>query len=93
MNENQMRLLAEEFELRNFNKICNYHGCIKLPGKEIVLHETDLITKERKNVASLYFCTEHYNKTYKTITDKLNDIADKRLIIGKKSHDIGFITH
>ena len=61
--------------------------------KEVTLYETDLITKERKSVASLYFCTEHYNSTSKTITDSLNEIANKRWVIGKKAYDIGFITH
>ena len=81
------------FELKKLNKTCNYTGCIKYPGKEIVLQETDLITKEIKNVASLYFCTEHHNKTSKTITSELNEIANKRWVISKKVFDTGIITH
>lgn len=93
MNESQMQLLARRFNLRNLNKTCNYRECRKLPNKEITLIETDLITKERKNVASLYFCTEHHNKITKNITTELNEIANKRWVIGKKEFDIGFITH
>ena len=93
MNEKQMEFLAQMFELRNFKKICNWTGCGKMPSKEIVLQETDIITKEKKNVASLYFCTGHYNDISKQITKKLNEIANKRWVINKKEFDIGFITH
>ena len=88
-----MRFLADSFDLKKFNKNCNHKNCIKLPNKEILLYETDLITKEKKVVASLYLCTEHYNHISKVIVDKLNGIADKRWVIDKKEHDIGYITH
>jgi hypothetical protein len=93
MNDSQMQLLVKMFNLRNLNKTCNFRGCQKSPSKEVTLIETDLITKERKSVASLYFCTEHHNKISKSITADLNEIANKRWVIGKKEFDIGFITH
>lgn len=81
------------FDLKKLNKMCNHRECKKYPSKEILLYETDLITKEKKELVSLYFCTEHYNNISRKIATKLNEIGDKRWVINKKEFDIGFITH
>jgi len=93
MNDKQTMLITQMFDLKKLNKTCNHKNCQKYPSKEILLYEVDLITKEKKNVVSLYFCTGHYNNISKEITSKLNEIADKRWVIHKKEFDIGFITH
>ena len=93
MNEKQMQFLAQSFNLMTFKKMCNYKDCHKYPSKEIILYETDIITKEEKIVASLYFCSEHYNKVARQITTKLNEIANKRWVIDKRVRETGFITH
>ena len=93
MNEKQSRLLLENFDLRKLDRQCNFRGCERHPSREILLHETNIITKERKEMASLYFCTEHYNDISGSITDRLNEIADKRLVVGKREYDVGIVTH
>jgi hypothetical protein len=93
MNEKQSRLLLESFDLRKLDRSCNFRGCDRHPSREILLQETNIITKERKEMASLYFCSEHYNDVSGDITVRLNEVADKRWVVGKKEYDVGFITH
>jgi hypothetical protein len=93
MNEKQSEFITHMFELKNLDRVCNHRGCQKPPAKEILLYETDIILKERKEMASLYLCREHYNNTTKDITASLNEIAHKRYIVGKKEFDMGVITH
>jgi hypothetical protein len=93
MNTSQSEMIISMFDLRKLSRTCNYKDCKSPPSKEILLYETDLITNQRKEAVSLYFCTKHYNIASVEIVRKLNEIGSKRWVVGKKEFDVGYVTH
>jgi len=85
--------IINSFDLRKRNKSCNVQGCNKMPTKEAIIIESDMMLKSKRELASIYFCTEHYDYNIKRILKELNRICEKRKRIDKKVFDIGYITY
>ncbi len=84
--------ISRNFDLRNFSRSCNIHGCNRLPTKEAVIVEFDPKTGRRRELVSLYFCGEHYNKSIKKIMRDIKKIENTK-VIDKNVFDIGYVTH
>ena len=85
--------IINSFDLRKRHKSCNVQGCDKIPTKEAIIVESDLVLKRKRELASVYFCTEHYDYNIARVLNKLNTICEKGKIIDKKVFDIGYVTH
>ena len=90
---NHSWILAKNLDIWKMDKACNSQGCQKSPTKKVLIFQSNTITHEKKDLASLYFCTEHYNDKLIPIIQNLNEACGKRIKIFKKVKEIGYITH
>lgn len=90
----ELELIANRFDLRKFKKTCNAKNCEKFPSKEIVFFELELKTLKKKELASVYLCSEHFKpEELKELIVELNNICVKGKIIDRKVFEVGFITY
>jgi hypothetical protein len=86
-------LIINSFDIRKRDKSCNVHGCNKLPTKEAIIIESDMMLKRKRELASVYFCTLHYDHSIRSLLSRLNNVCEKGKIIDKKVFDIGYVTY
>jgi hypothetical protein len=86
-------VITENLEIGKMARACNFSGCMKAPTKKITLSGRSVLTREKRDLASIYFCTEHYNKELRPITEKLRNACGKQIKIEKTVKEIGYITH
>ena len=84
-------LISKNFDLKNFSRNCNFHGCNRLPTKEATIFEFDPKTQKKRDLVSLYFCTEHYNTSIQKLMKEIKKIINDK-IIEKRIFDIGYVT-
>ena len=84
--------ISRSFDLKNFSRSCNFHGCNRLPTKEATIFEFDPKTKRKRDLVSLYFCAEHYNITIRKLMKDIRKIENGK-VIDKRVFEIGYITH
>jgi hypothetical protein len=63
------------------------------PTKKVTVSGRSLITKEKKGLARIYFCTKHYNNELRPIMNELGNACGKQIKIEKTVKEIGCITH
>ena len=83
--------LAKKFELRKGGSECNHPDCKKMPGKEVVLIEVDLAKKKKREIGTVYMCSDHYRDIRK-VMDELK-LASPGKVMEKRTFDIGFVTY
>ncbi len=83
------RFLAEEFELQSMDKECNERGCKKTPMKKIVVFESEGDGSGRREIASLFFCNEHYRGF---LEKSLEGLESGGKSLGKRVYEIGYLT-
>jgi hypothetical protein len=89
----ELLLNIENYDLRKLSKTCNYKDCQKLPSKEVIITETDGKSMKKKDLVSIYFCTEHYNRNIRAVIEKINNSSERGKLIEKKVFDIGYVTY
>ncbi|MFH1978672.1 MAG: hypothetical protein ABIJ92_05080 [Candidatus Aenigmatarchaeota archaeon] len=86
-------LLSTVLDLRKRGNTCNIPQCEKMPVKEMVLIEHDKLKQRKREIATVYFCSDHCDKKPDEIVRRANVVAGKGKIIDKKVFDIGYITY
>ena len=86
-------VLAKILDIWKMSRACNQIGCMKAPTKKITVAGRSILTKEKRELASIYFCTEHYNNGLQPIINTLKDACSKEIKIEKTVKEIGCITH
>ena len=71
-----MELVSNCFDIRGFNKKCNFHGCLKAPSREALIMENDSKKQQRKELVSLYFCSKHFDMCMKDLLNQLNKLCE-----------------
>ena len=87
------QLIANTFELQRRSKLCNIHGCGKLPSKKVIIFEENRITRDSKALATVYLCNEHYSTRLPGFLTEINKLRETGKVVDKKVQEIGFITH
>jgi len=72
----KMELISNSFDIRGFNKRCNFHGCMKAPEREALIMELDTRNQLRKELVSLYFCGKHFDICMKDLLSHLNKLCE-----------------
>ena len=67
----RMELISNCFDIRSFNKKCNFHGCTKAPEREALIMELDSKRQQRKELVSLYFCSKHFDICMKDLLNHM----------------------
>ena len=86
-------VLAKSLEIGKMNRACNCTGCMKAPTKKVTVSERSVITRKKRDVASIYFCTKHYNNELTPIMNTLSCACSKQIKIEKTVKEIGYITY
>jgi hypothetical protein len=87
------RLIADSFELRKRNRICNMRGCGKLPTKRITLYDENRISREKKSIATIYLCSEHNETRMPAFMTEINTKKEVGKVVSKRVSDLGFLTY
>lgn len=87
------QFIADTFELQRRSKLCNIRGCGKLPAKRVTLYEENRITRDRRPLATVYLCNEHYATRIPGFMTEINKLRETGRVIDKRVQDMGFITH
>jgi len=82
-------VLAKELEIYKLGRACNFNGCGRSPAKKVVLFESNIITHTRKELASLYFCSKHYNDNLDSVIKALSSGCGRSVRIEKAVKDMG----
>ena len=72
----RMELISNCFDIRAFNRRCNFHGCQKAPAREALVMELDTKKQQRKELVSLYFCSKHFDMCMKDLLNQLNKLCE-----------------
>ena len=86
-------ILARSLEISKMGKACNVIGCCEPPTKQVMLSERNLCTRKKRDLASIYFCTQHYNNELRPVINTLKGACSKGIKIEKTVKEIGCITH
>ena len=84
--------LVEKFELRKMDRFCNTNGCMRKPMKQVLIEETDIISSEKKELVSLFFCNDHYRGFLSESLNEMNGLRSPGKVLGKKVIEIGYVT-
>ena len=86
-------ILAKTLEISKMGRVCNVSGCCEPPTKRVLVSERNLCTRKKRDLASIYFCTKHYNNELRPIINTLRGACSKGVKIEKRVREIGCITH
>jgi len=79
-------------DIRRLKSNCNFRDCGKKPGKEMLIFQIDMNTRTKKDIISIYLCSDHFTEMEKLLGDIVNRFkAGKRYVI--KGFDTGFVTY
>ncbi len=71
---------------------CNFRDCGKKPGKEMLIFQINMDTRTKKDILSIYLCSDHFSEM-----EKLLEVVVNRFKAGKmyriKGSDTGFVTY
>ncbi|MEM7815556.1 MAG: hypothetical protein QXN71_00370 [Candidatus Aenigmatarchaeota archaeon] len=85
----RMELISNCFDIRGFNKKCNFHNCMKVPEKEALIMELDSKKQQRKELVSLYFCNKHFDICIKDLLNQLNKLCESGKSVYMEMYEIG----
>ena len=85
--DEKMELISNCFDIRGFNKRCNFHGCTKAPEKEALIMENDPKRQQRKELVSLYFCSKHFDMCMKDLLNQLNKLCESGKNVYMESYE------
>lgn len=78
-------------DIRRLRSLCNFRGCEKKPGKEMLIFQVNMKDRTKRDVMSIYLCTEHFKEMEKRLEGVVNRFREGRMY-GIKGNDIGFVT-
>lgn len=89
-----MELLAavnKHCDIRKMKGNCNFRGCEKKPGKEMLIFRINMKDRTKKDIISLYLCTEHFSEMERKLEGVVNRFREGKMY-GIKEMDTGFVT-
>ena len=78
-------------DIRRMRKNCNFRECDKKPGKEMLIFQVSMKDRTKKDVMSIYLCTDHFHQMEKSLEGVINKFKEGKMYV-IKSNDIGFVT-
>ncbi|MCK4335866.1 MAG: hypothetical protein KAW40_04050 [Candidatus Aenigmarchaeota archaeon] len=87
-----LEVVNKHCDIRRLKRNCNFRDCEKKPGKEMLIFQVDMDTRTKKDIISIYLCSEHFGKMEKLLEGVVNRFKEgKRYVI--KGFDTGFVTY
>ena len=88
-----MNFISKKYDLGKFNRICNHHECPKFPSKEILITEFDRQKEKSREIASLFFCVNHFREAHRELEKELEEFDKPLIKLEMKIFDIGYVTY
>ncbi len=85
-------IISEHCDIRKMKSNCNFAGCEKKPGKEMLIFQVDMNTRKKRDIISIYLCSEHYREMEKRLEGVVNKFREGKMYV-IKGFDIGFVTY
>lgn len=79
-------------DIRRLKVNCNFTGCEKKPGKEMLIFQVDMDTRTKKNIISIYLCSDHFSEMEKNLRGVVNKFKEGKMYV-IKGIDIGYVTY
>ena len=79
-------------DIRLLKRGCNFRGCEKKPGKEMLIFQVNMNDRTKKDIISLYLCSEHFRTMEKRLEGIVNKFKEGRMY-KIKGFNIGFVTY
>jgi hypothetical protein len=83
--------IGKHCDIRFMKTRCNFRGCEKKPGKEMLIFQIDMDTRTKKDIISVYLCTDHFKDMEKNLEGVVNVFKSGKMY-RIKDFDIGFVT-
>ena len=93
MNLQETAFLFEQFDLMKLDKACNSKECIRLPSKEIIIEEVDVITHQKRPIVSLCLCNTHAAAAIQRAVEQLGRHCPPGKRLATQLYEIGYITY
>ena len=85
-------VVSKHCDIRRLKRNCNFRDCEKKPGKEMLIFQINMDTRTKKNIISIYLCSDHFTEMEKLLEGVVNRFREgKRYVI--KGIDTGFVTY
>jgi hypothetical protein len=78
-------------DIRILRRNCNFKDCGKKPGKEMLIFQINMDTRTKKDILSIYLCSEHYREMEKALESVVNKFKEGKMY-AVRGFDIGFVT-
>ena len=79
-------------DIRRMKRNCNFRDCEKKPGKEMLIFQVDMDTRTKKNIMSVYLCSDRFSEMEKNLRGVVNKFKEGKMYV-IKGIDIGFVTY
>ncbi len=87
-----LEIINRYCDIRLLKRNCNFRGCGKKPGKEMLISQVDMDTKTKRDIISLYLCSDHFREMEKRLEGVVNKFRGGKVYV-IKGFDIGFVTY
>lgn len=85
-------IINQHCDIRLLKKNCNFRECKKKPGKEMLISQVNMETRTKKDIISLYLCSDHFKEMEELLKDVVNKFKEGKMYV-IKGFDIGFVTY
>jgi hypothetical protein len=86
------QVIAGSFDLQRRERLCNHMGCARPPSKMVNLFEENRITRQRRPLATIYLCLEHYSLRMPPFLAEMKRGMETGMAIGSSVKETGFVT-
>ncbi|UCC91948.1 MAG: hypothetical protein JSV39_01645, partial [Candidatus Aenigmatarchaeota archaeon] len=77
-----LELVNKYCDIRRLKKNCNFRECGKKPGREMLIFQIDMGTRTKKDIISIYLCSDHFMEMEKLLEGVVNRFKEgKRYVI------------
>jgi hypothetical protein len=79
-------------DIRLLRRNCNFKECEKKPGKEMLIFQINMETRTKKDILSIYLCSDHFMEMEKALKNVVNKFKEGKMYV-IKGFDTGFVTY
>lgn len=88
----RLSLIAQSFDLKKLDRLCNEKDCKKPPSKKTLISETDKLTMKKRDLVILNLCTKHLEHIKKFLRE-MDELTARDKVIGVEVLETGYVTH
>ncbi len=85
--------ISKKYDIGKFNRVCNQKDCHKFPSKEILITEIDRKLEKKRDIASLFFCGNHFREAHRELKHELREFEVPLKKVEMQVFDIGYVTY